>query len=289
MIVDNKVMVCLLTGVVGLVAGSAATYLSLQAPVGPDAQAEPSAPSASQSPSSNQQGPKPFVRSGNYPQFSYAQQGEDLILDSLLWHLGISAEKMTYLDIGAWDPIQSNNTFYFYRLGGHGVLVEPNPAFAKKLTEARPRDKVLNLGVGLDAESAPYYIIGGPGGDQLNTFDKEAADGYSAKTNGKNFIETTLSMPLVNINRIIAENFDGKAPTYVSIDVEGLDFTILQSLDFAKYKPAVFCMETVDFSSRGQRTQLIEFLVSKGYTVRGASFVNSIFVRNDLLAGAPAR
>ena len=62
---------------------------------------------------------------------TFSQQGEDLIVESICGFLKI--EKPTYLDIGAADPIVSNNTYLFYQQGCRGVLVEPNPAFCLKL------------------------------------------------------------------------------------------------------------------------------------------------------------
>ena len=46
---------------------------------------------------------------------SYAQSGEDLILDGICDFLKI--EKPTYLDIGAADPIDGNNSYLFYKKG----------------------------------------------------------------------------------------------------------------------------------------------------------------------------
>ena len=60
--------------------------------------------------------------------FSYSQQGEDLIILDIFRHLRL--KRPSYLDIGAWEPVKSNNTYLFYRLGSRGVLVEPNPVFA---------------------------------------------------------------------------------------------------------------------------------------------------------------
>ena len=57
-------------------------------------------------------------------EFSFAQSGEDLIANFIFKYLDIP--KITYLDVGAWDPVEVNNTYYFYRRGFRGVLVEPN-------------------------------------------------------------------------------------------------------------------------------------------------------------------
>ena len=89
---------------------------------------------------------------------SYAEMGEDLILASIFQQLRI--EHPTYLDIGAWDPIELSNTYLLYCTGSRGVLVEPNPAFCEKLRRIRPRDVVLNVGVGTSGRTeADYYMF----------------------------------------------------------------------------------------------------------------------------------
>jgi hypothetical protein len=52
---------------------------------------------------------------------TFAQFGEDAILAGLF--RGFHIEKPSYLDIGAYEPILSNNTYMFYRaVGGGGVF-----------------------------------------------------------------------------------------------------------------------------------------------------------------------
>lgn len=46
---------------------------------------------------------------------SYAQCGEDIILDIIL-----NKPKVFYIDIGANNPIKQSNTMYFYNRGGGG-------------------------------------------------------------------------------------------------------------------------------------------------------------------------
>ena len=138
---------------------------------------------------------------------SHSQQGEDLIIESMC---NSSDPKPSYLDVGAADPIQDNNTYLFYQKGCRGVLVEPNPSFARRLEAKRPRDKVLNIGVGVsDQEQADYYMIGGRDGQYLNSFSKQQVDDIVARSNGFRFVEKTIKMPLVNINKIMQEQFQG--------------------------------------------------------------------------------
>src|SRR5436190_23516274 len=89
---------------------------------------------------------------------TYSQAGEDRILNFLFNSFGKS--KITYLDIGANHPLMGNNTYLFYRDGGQGICVEPNPKLCRLIKKLRPRDKCLNLGLGNGSEkSADFYVM----------------------------------------------------------------------------------------------------------------------------------
>jgi FkbM family methyltransferase len=212
---------------------------------------------------------------------SYAQQGEDLVLQAVFEHLGIARPR--YLDIGAFHPTIGSNSFLLYVRGSRGVLVEPNPFMAELLRKARPEDVVLDVGVSVDAStSADYYMLRDR--PQLNTFSREQADRYVAES-GPGAIEKVVKMPLRAVNEILAEHFADAPPDLVSIDVEGLDLPLLQTLDFARHRPAVFCVETPVYGTNTQREPTLELMRGHGYAMRAGTFVNTIFVDERRLRG----
>lgn len=212
---------------------------------------------------------------------SYAQQGEDVVLQAVFEHLGIARPR--YLDIGAFHPSIGSNTFLFYVRGSRGVLVEPNPFMAELLRKARPEDVVLDVGVSADgSKEADYYVLRDR--PQLNTFSREQADRYVAEA-GPGTIEKVVKMPLRPVNEILAEHFADAPPDLVSIDVEGLDLAILQSLDFGRHRPAVFCVETLVYGTNQPREPTLELMREHGYAVRAGTFVNTIFVDEQRLRG----
>ena len=79
----------------------------------------------------------------------------------------------------------------------------------------------------------------------LNTFSKEEADHVVRKTAGNVKILEVVKMPLVNINEVLDKHFKGGAPDFLSIDVEGLDLSILKTLDYKRHRPKVICVETI--------------------------------------------
>lgn len=273
---------------VGATAGLTFTAQALRDAAGdasPAADASPTAPS--EAPAELAPGEIPPLPTDLGPmapdgrRLSYAQQGEDVVLQAVFEHLGIARPR--YLDIGAFHPSIGSNTFSFYVRGSRGVLVEPNPFMAELLRKARPEDVVLDVGVSADgSKEADYYVLRDR--PQLNTFSREQADRYVAEA-GPGTIEKVVRMPLRPVNEILAEHFAGAPPDLVSIDVEGLDLAILQSLDFTRFRPAVFCVETLVYGGNQQREPTLELMREHGYAVRAGTFVNTIFVDEQRLRG----
>lgn len=228
---------------------------------------EPQAPPAPQ---------PPATARGNV---SYAQAGEDLVVNAIFGNLKIA--EISYLDIGAYDPVYLNNTYLFYQQGHRGVLVEPNVTMCEKLRAVRPRDTTLEAGIGIGKPGvADYYVMSDA---SWNTFDRAEAEHQVKATGGKVTIKEVRRMPLLDVNEVIAEHFHGKAPAFVSIDAEGWHFPILKSIDFSRFRPAVICIETKVSGAHRTIGEIPALMKAKGYIARGGSFVNTIFVDSRLL------
>lgn len=204
---------------------------------------------------------------------SYAQCGEDLILEYLFASLDTTSVR--YIDIGAHHPSYLSNTYLFYRHGGAGVCVEPDPRAIPRFQKLRPRDHCLNVGIGPEPGTAILYVMTTP---TLSTFSRDEAERYASY--GTEQIESTLHIPMRNINEVIETECRG-VPDLISIDVEGYDLPILQSLDFGRWRPKVLCVETLTYAENGEGHKLngtIEFLQSKGYVLYADTYINSIMV-----------
>jgi Methyltransferase FkbM domain len=210
---------------------------------------------------------------------SYAQQGEDLIIKNIFMFLGVALP--TYIDIGAHLPVVSNNTYLFYRSGSRGVLVEPNPALTGELRKRRPGDVVLEIGIGAKAEDeqADYYLIEGDG--QLNTFSEDEVRTLKSLAKDREVVTGVIKRSLVNVNKVLGEHFPAGAPDLFSTDTEGYDLAIVRSLDFDRFRPKVFCVETLQGLEPQQ--PILEHMFSKDYEIRGSTFVNTIFVDGRVL------
>jgi FkbM family methyltransferase len=209
---------------------------------------------------------------------SYSQCGEDLIAAFLLYsHLGLTTP--SYLDIGAHHPIALSNTFLLYKNGSSGVCVEPDPLLHAKIKRRRKRDTCLNVGVGSsDESSADFYIMSTRA---LSTFSKAVSQQYSQYQTQT--IQQVIQVPLVTINEVIEQHFS-PYPNFVSLDTEGMDLAIIRSLDFARYRPQVFCIETLTYTedkSEQKIQDIIDYMRGNDYLVYADTYINTIFVEQD--------
>lgn len=169
--------------------------------------------------------------------WSFSQHGEDLMILNLL-ELVCAQVPYTYLDIGAHHSRNISNTALLYDRGACGVLVEPNPNLVHQLKIDRPRDIVLQCGVAARRGKLTLYMHDQWSG--LNTMSPSEKE--LLKQSGYP-IREELEVDVVSINSIVAKHFTHAWPDFVSIDVEGLDYEILESAEFANAGPKVICVE----------------------------------------------
>ena len=206
---------------------------------------------------------------------TYAQCGEDVILRFLFNLLEIPSP--TYLDIGAHHPSYLSNTYLFYKTGSRGVCVEPDPRLCENIRKGRPHDTSLNIGIaaGGAGGNLTFYIFDDP---TMNTFSESVRD--EQIQNGRKLVNE-LQVDVRSINDVIRTHFQGSCPNLVSLDTEGMDLAILETLDFNTYRPEVFCIETLTNTDDRKMNEIIDFMVSKGYVIYSDTFVNTIFVEQD--------
>ncbi|WP_029621158.1 FkbM family methyltransferase [Pseudorhizobium marinum] len=206
---------------------------------------------------------------------TFSQSGEDVIVDFLFRLMAIGPVR--YLDLGANDPVKFSNSYKFYLEGGAGLLVEPDQDLAARIALARPRDICLAKAVSVgEANEVEFFKMSS---DTLSTTKRTTADRYQAETEHR--LSSTFTVPAVHINRIL-EEFDPQFGfNFVSLDVEGMDYDILEAWDFSQWRPAVFCIETLTYTQSGDATKVSEIfsrMRQVGYHVYADTYINTIFV-----------
>ena len=151
---------------------------------------------------------------GIYYRKSYAQCGEDLVVDYIFNTLKIAHP--SYLDIGAHHPYFLSNTYLFYRQGSRGVCIEPDPALYGRINRARKRDRNLNIGLASKRGSLQLHVFSSR---TLNTFSEEEAKKYVQEGHEQIGLH---EIDVLTIGDVMDQFFE-KSPDFVSLDVEGMD------------------------------------------------------------------
>jgi FkbM family methyltransferase len=211
---------------------------------------------------------------------------EDYVLSSVLD--GVASG--TYIDVGANDPIVNNVTALFYERGWHGITIEPNPDYIPLYAKLRPRDVHLNLGIASAGGTMTFYkITDRPGGDDthaaagLSTFDAAVAQRWR-----RTGLAVTKSLvPMTTLNHVLEARPLGEI-TILSIDVEGFEKEVLESIDLRRHRPLVIVVEACLPGTEVPSYEPWEGLVlGAGYAPAMSDGLNRYYVpqdRVDLLA-----
>jgi FkbM family methyltransferase len=156
------------------------------------------------------------------PSFSWAQDGEDLVLTALLESK--SSRKGFYLDVGAHDPFRFSNTAFFYKNGWRGINVEPNPDAKSTFDQERPEDINLSIAISSTSGTKKFYIYNEPALNGIDNDRREELKDTGYKLEKITDIKTdTLEKILLKYQAHFAR------PNFLSIDVEGHEMEVLKS------------------------------------------------------------
>lgn len=196
------------------------------------------------------------------------QAGEWPVLRALL-----PDDPVTYVDVGAGDPIDCNNTWMFYKTGGYGVLVEPLDEFWPELWAKRPRD-TLHCCACLDADetSRPLRVCG-----TVSSFRED----WKIRASDVRPVRTSTLDSILRHHPEIAANCQ-----LCSIDVEGVEEQVIRGADWTVFRPEVLIVEYIKFDPHVVGEDLSgawkPLLEAAGYRECCRSWLNIIFLREDL-------
>ena len=221
------------------------------------------------------------ARDANSVKMSAAQSGEDMILEYIIGSLHRDPAKETYLDLGANHAKYLSNTYFFYKRGARGVLVEANPSLIAELKFYRSGDVILNRCISdVSGQEMEFFILTNDG---LSTPDKKGAEA-AMEENTAVQLDKVVTVKSITVEEIIETYFDA-APTILNLDIEGKEMEILNSIDFTKYRPLIMIIETIPYRRHlvvGEKNDdVIAFMKSKNYTEYAFTGINSIFLDQE--------
>lgn len=208
---------------------------------------------------------------GEKSSFTYAQEGEDMVLKRIF----NNQLKGFYVDVGAHHPMRFSNTYNFYKLGWHGINIEPNPNSYNLFRKYRRKDINLNCGIATDKSNLKYYMFDEPA---LNTFDASVLKSRILNTPYKH--TNTIHIDVVPLSDVfkqyIPENFK---IDFLSIDVEGLDLEVIKSNDWQKFRPNWVLVEQLNLQDiENLDFEIHHYMKSINYVLFAKTF-NTLFYK----------
>lgn len=203
---------------------------------------------------------------------SYAQAGEDLVLDFLTGH----RPGGFYVDVGCNHPVRTSNSYRFYRKGWQGIAVDANRRFAKDFAWTRPRDRFVHA-----------CVSDQPGEVEFHLFKESALSSISGKplyhSPDQYKLERVECLPTRTLSSILEECDAPARFEFLSIDVEGHDEEVLRSADLRVHSPTVIIIELnatdLDIGAIG-RSSVARHLAGFGYAPVAVHWSNVFFKRD---------
>lgn len=164
-----------------------------------------------------------------------------------------------FVDIGAADGVIGSNTFILEKFyNWNGICVDPNPNLIEKLAGSRD-SQICSLCVWRDSGKILNFSY--PESPEFVGWNFRAGVESVIEKNSQNFI----SQPVftISLSDLLLLYNAPKEIDYMSLDVEGSEFDILENFNFSDYKIKIISVEH-DFDV--QREKIYNLLISKNYT-----------------------
>ena len=167
-----------------------------------------------------------------------SQAGQDKIIKDFFFR---NKDNGYFVDIGAYDGIMGSNSLHFERfLKWDGVAVEPSEIQFKKLKENRGC-KIINKAISSSVKEVEFMDVV-EGLTQMSGINNEIYQKYNSNIISKDHTSETkiIKITTTTFSEIVASDVE---IDYLSIDIEGSEFELLESIDFDKYKIKVISVE----------------------------------------------
>jgi FkbM family methyltransferase len=201
---------------------------------------------------------------------SYAQNLEDV----MLWRALSTVEAGTYVDVGAYHPVEDAVTKAFYDRGWHGINIEPVEELLRRFVDERPRD--INLGVALGKEPGKLTLYEIPG-TGLSTSEQEIAKKHAEQ----GFEVRTRVVPCTTLDDVLREHRLDEVH-FLKVDVEGAERAVLEGAAFDAVRPWIVVVEATEpLSPEESHAGWEPLLLEKGYEFAYFDGLNRFYVARE--------
>lgn len=208
--------------------------------------------------------------------YSQPAFGQDRYLNEHIFHNKVGG---TFVDIGANDGVTFSNSYFFEKnLGWNGIAIEPLPGAFEKLKKARSCI-CINAAVAAKSGTAAFYKAQGSVemlSGLVSSYDPRHLDRMKneIRSNGGSF--ETVNIQTVCLNDVLKKH-NINSVDYLSIDTEGSELEILQSINYEQYK-----INAISVENNYNDNRIKPFLESKGFVLIAQLGEDEIYIKTEL-------
>lgn len=207
----------------------------------------------------------------------YSGFGEDIVLKNIFHR----KDEGIYIDVGCWHPKWGSNTFLLHKKGWKGLNIDMDDFKIDMFNIARKNATNICTAVSDSEKDLQYYCS--KDDSSLNTLDQNFAEAMLKNKQKLRYdVKNIRSRPL---DSILAETpYANQEIDLLTIDVEGHELSVLQSLNFEKYKPKVLVVELHEEKIESiLENEIYQYIQSQKYSLFSWVLPSLIFVREGYL------
>jgi hypothetical protein len=209
----------------------------------------------------------------------YSFYGEDAVIQGILDKYKFDNGEdfnLSYIDIGAWRPIKGSNTYFLYKKGIQGTVVEPNPYFKRLWDSVRPRDQYLQFGCSNSSKGNLQIFHSSAASNTMHIeFMKKISIEQQLKISNQLEVDCLTLKEIILLHQKLTTS-----PFLLDIDIEGLDFEVIKTFSFEKkLRPSLIMIEEwLDQNESINSSKIFKYLESKDYLLVGKTILTSIYI-----------
>ena len=186
--------------------------------------------------------------------------------DVLVWEYFGQKPSGFFVEVGANDPVLFSQTWLLEQRGWRGILVEPLSSRCERLRAMRAGSKVFQVAVG-SPEERGEMVLHVTADDMFSSL--QARERGPLETGQETVTVTTL-------DDVLAEA-GGPAVDFLSIDVEGMEISVLEGFSLERVRPKLVLVE-----DHLKSLSLHRHLIGRGYKLVKRTGCNNWYIPHEL-------